>query len=228
MLHERPVEPDGWTDKLDRLDNLPGEPWTDKNAAWDKLYARLHEKPARKASPWWLAAAVFLLLVVSASLFITHNHKEAPPSVKINPSPAHTGSPAPAPRLPEKIVPATAGTMAGGRRPRPVAAMNKMVPIACKPAEPLNAGQVSVTAPVIKPDTPLLAVTTVPASPKKLRVVHINELESPAANDLQLARQPGNRSFRFLLNHTDDAGTVSYETSSAGYTPLKIKIRTQN
>jgi len=229
MLHERPVEPDGWKDKLDRLDNLPGEPWADKNAAWDKLYHRLHEKPKRKASAWWLAAAVFLLLVLMASLLVIH--KEDKTLVKNNSLPVHTVSPAPAPVQVEKAYPAVPAVIAGGRRPstqRANAKNKKPLPLNGRPADTLMAAPVTTMAPTVNADTQLLANAMVLPSPKKLRVVHINELEAPAGNDVQTARQPNNRSFHFLLTQTEDAKTVSYETTNAGFNPFKVKIRAQN
>jgi len=219
MLHERPVEPDGWKDKLDRLDNLPGEPWADKNAAWDKLYHRLHEKPKRKAGAWWLAAAVFLLLVLMASLLLTHKVEKT--WVKNNPLPVHTDIPAPvpAPVQGKKAYPVAPAVMAKNKKP---------LPLNVRPIDTPIVAPVATVAPPVKTDTQLLANAMVLPSPKKLRVVHINELEAPAGNDVQTARQPNNRTLHFSLTQTEDARMVSYETTNAGFNPFKVKIRAQN
>ncbi|HRI21554.1 MAG TPA: hypothetical protein PLA68_11405, partial [Panacibacter sp.] len=53
-----------WKNKLEDADSLPGETLPDKNAAWEKLHARIHEKPRRKGFVWyWLAAACLLAAI---------------------------------------------------------------------------------------------------------------------------------------------------------------------
>ncbi len=237
MLQERPVEPDGWKDKLDRLDELPGEPWAGKNAAWDKLYTRLHEKPRQKAGPWWLAAAVFLLLVAGACLLILHTHETKQPLVKNNSLPVHAGSPATPPAIApiEKTYPAAtisnSASDSDDRQPAPILLTvkhEKTLPFAGQPADTSNTQQISIALPVIRADTPVLASVMALPSPKKLRVIHINELEAPAGDNVQPARLPGSRSFRFLLSPIDDGRTMSYQATETGSSPLNMKIRTQN
>ena len=65
-----------WKIKLEELQSLPGETMPDKNAAWEKIHARLEGKrPAKKTVWYWLAAAsvVFLLMV---TIFISNKKSE--------------------------------------------------------------------------------------------------------------------------------------------------------
>ena len=69
MSNETPSERSDWRERLDQ----PGEAWTGREAAWDKLYDRLHQKEnisRRKRYPiYWVAAAAALLVI---SLGIVH------------------------------------------------------------------------------------------------------------------------------------------------------------
>jgi hypothetical protein len=114
---------------------------------------------------------------------------------------------------------------AGHPAPKQVTAKTKKTsPLIGQPADTLQ--QLSTTEPV-KPDTPLLVKAPVP---KKLRVIHINELEGPpdpAGVATVVPRRYVMPTFRFVLAHTETSGTVSYEKPSTN-TPLKIKISKQN
>lgn len=64
-----------WKNKLDDVECLQGEMLADKNATWEKLHARINEKPRRKGFVWyWVAAACFLLIVIIPA--ITLNKKQ--------------------------------------------------------------------------------------------------------------------------------------------------------
>src|SRR5450631_2335402 len=61
MSNERPDNEISWGNKLDDPDGVSPEPWAGKDAAWEKLYSRLHEKPRRRIPFWYWAAAACLL-----------------------------------------------------------------------------------------------------------------------------------------------------------------------
>ncbi|HMH23037.1 MAG TPA: hypothetical protein VK563_14735 [Puia sp.] len=64
MSNERPGDASHWINKLEGPDPSAAEPWAGKNAAWEKLYSRLHEKPRRRIPFWyWMAAASLLLIL---------------------------------------------------------------------------------------------------------------------------------------------------------------------
>ena len=72
MSNETPSERSDWREKLDQ----PGEAWTGREAAWETLYDRLHQKEnisRRKRYPiYWVAAAAALLVI---SLGIVHERQ---------------------------------------------------------------------------------------------------------------------------------------------------------
>ncbi len=64
-----------WKNKLEDVDSLLGETLPDKNNAWEKLHARLHENKRSKGFAWyWVAAACLLLAVIIPA--ITMNKKQ--------------------------------------------------------------------------------------------------------------------------------------------------------
>ncbi len=61
---------DYWKNKLEDVDSLSAETFTDKNAAWEKLHSRLRQKPSRVRTVWYWAAAACLLLVFILPIII--------------------------------------------------------------------------------------------------------------------------------------------------------------
>jgi hypothetical protein len=67
MSYEKPHDSFHWKHKLDELDHLPSEPLADKTAAWERLQERMHQKPRKRIaiSYWMVAACLFLAIGVS-------------------------------------------------------------------------------------------------------------------------------------------------------------------
>lgn len=55
--------------KLDQLDQIPGEPAFNTNAAWNKLSSRLENKPIHRKPVFFWAAAAIIILLCSIGLF---------------------------------------------------------------------------------------------------------------------------------------------------------------
>jgi hypothetical protein len=65
MSNEKQTDSLNWKNKLEDPDGLPEESIMDKNAAWEKLHNRLHEKPRLNKMAWyWVAAACLLLALI--------------------------------------------------------------------------------------------------------------------------------------------------------------------
>ena len=71
-----------WKQLLENADSLPAEVLKDKSAAWEKLYTRLHNKPARKLRTWYWAAAC--LLVASITMLVFIDNKNHHPSITVS------------------------------------------------------------------------------------------------------------------------------------------------
>jgi hypothetical protein len=59
-----------WKDKLEDTTAFAGNELLNTNAAWDKLYNRLHQ-PRRKKAVWYWAAAACLAMVIASVLFVS-------------------------------------------------------------------------------------------------------------------------------------------------------------
>ena len=74
MIDEKPNNNIDWKDKLDGLESLPGEKFN-KEASWEKLYARLQSKSKSKKMIWYWLAAACLFFGLFISIFLS-NKKE--------------------------------------------------------------------------------------------------------------------------------------------------------
>ncbi len=191
MLNESHNDTGYWKDKLKELDGVPGET-LNKAAAWGKLQERLREKSSGKKAAWyWVAAACLLLTFMITRL--------SPTNKKIS--------------LVKNNLPQKPKTLAGTQTPfsdsfivistqknteKKALVVNKVktkeqdiLPNKNAALEPsiANTGVTNNTIPTYSnantADTIVLAVLPIK---KKLRVVHINDLEKPLEEPNQFAQ----------------------------------------
>jgi len=167
---------DSWISELNALEALPGEAPFDKAVAWDRLHQRMNGKRAKKRVIWYWAAACLLLACMT--LFFLHpGHKtQFPSSASYVEHPykeqiredGTNGKDAPA------IVKAP-----GIPPPADIHGSKKPVPVRERKATIIPDVTV-IIPPVIRsdvhPDTMLAETTAVAVVPRKMRVVHINEV----------------------------------------------------
>lgn len=235
MLNEKHPDSSSWLNKLEVLDSLPGEERMDKQAAWEKLQVRMQEKPRRKKAVWyWAAACLMLVLLIQwmvagkkEATFV--NNKLALPQLKI--SGDTTLSQVQLKEFAaEKIftVPQKQSKINNSKKSRIVISTNIIV----KTKEPIvaaianNPMPIEVGGPVQTQDTPnTTAVKSLPAK-KKVRLVHINEIESPT-DQLTFSFQREERMFTSKLgnnNIINDNAPQQREYTGI----LKIKISSKN
>jgi hypothetical protein len=159
---------DSWIDKLDGLEALPGEAPFDKMAAWDSLRHRLNEKKGKKRTVWyWAAACLFFACIVVVLPKRVHK-VEAPPAV------SRIQIKDPNVKSEQVIVKRPVTTM-----PEDTPARKKQVPEKVKRFAIIS-DVAAILPPVIEAmpntDTIQAATATVAAAPRKMRVVHINEV----------------------------------------------------
>jgi hypothetical protein len=233
---------ESWKSKLDDLSGLPGEALIDKEAAWDNLHARLREKPARKKTGWYWAAAACLLLALAMTWMTGHRKQSSPAIATGHYQPAHPRIIAPVVALKENPVKDThpipvettqlvknnittspVNNMATARRP-------KHEPSA--PAQTVSLVETQTPAttlviPALLPDSPVIALAAA-APKKKLRVVSLSELNA-TAEESRKSSGNSNRHYFQLKLMTADAGanTVTQaDRNSPGI--FKIKLSPQN
>jgi hypothetical protein len=235
-----------WRRLLRHPEAIPGQELADKDAAWDKLFDRLGEKPRRRFFGYRIAAACILILLIPAARLFQHQpgSKDRPASARIRPvvvQPVPVRPAAAAANL-AQAQPATqpnashAGPQSGNK--------DRSAPARIKPAGSPGAAHSNSAQPglarqdQVRPDPaqpiivapPRLAATTPPPvlpppqKPKKQwKVVDINELDPgrPRPHVMADNRQPPLLRLGLGIPNTTD-------NSRDNDTRLKINLSTQN
>jgi hypothetical protein len=198
-----------WKQLLENANSLPAEVLKDKNAAWEKLYTRLHNKPARKHRTWYWAAACLIVASITTLVFI--DNKNHQPSITVssprNQAPAIKKQPLYAE---QKKIEAPLPSSSEKSRNLIITQKNK----AANETEPasnpdLIMDSTSAQAATATPSEAELhldssakeTIATIPPR-KKLRVVHINDLGQPAEESTADNKPSGKYGFQLrILNN---------------------------
>ncbi len=159
---------DSWIDKLDRLEGLPGEAPFDKMAAWDRLHLRLDEKRDKKRTIWyWAAACLFIGCMVVVLPKQGHKDNVSSPVSRVAIKDSNVQA--------EQVIVSNRVTSMPAdvpARKRTASSTEKRVAVTPDVA--------AIMPPVINviphTDTIQEETATVAAAPRKMRVVHINEV----------------------------------------------------
>ena len=234
MLNEKQTDSFYWKNKLEELDCLPGES-SNKDALWDKLHDRLREKPRSNKSVWYWAAAC--LLPVLLMLWMASNKKD-PAIVKID-NRLKQNKTVPASRLPfprkEAIVISPLVSVErnlsiknAGRKTRRISSdKNNHTKNEATVITGTNTIIETIPGAIVNtdpsPDT-AAAVASIVVTKKKLRVVHINELET-LPEQLTTTHTPEKSNFKFIFGNggkNSPAATALQEYT--GFAKLKIPL----
>ena len=199
MLHERRSESFHWKNKLDELDHLPSEEVVDKISSWERLHSRLSQKQKNKKVWYWTAAAC-LLMAIGISWFVT-NEKTAKQVTDKNLYPAQRSivKRPMAKNDDAKIDTQHIATIKREKQKPRVLFRNKEnevseVSTVAEKNDPPDLVQVKdslqevIVNTVKSADTIHSNLITATSSPKKLRVIHINDLEKSIEPGIQYAR----------------------------------------
>jgi hypothetical protein len=188
MSKEKPDEFLSWRGRLNRPEALPEQGVEDRELSWEKLAERLREKPGRRRTAYWIAAACLLLaLVPVAHLFHDRRtplalHSPVRPQARPEKVAAASAA-APASRAtpaPDKVLASRTGiqTVPGRTRYFHRAAAAVPPPLArLEDRRPSIAGP-SITEPVIQAaaDTVNRLIAQRPVPKKPVRIVSLNEI----------------------------------------------------
>lgn len=186
-----------WKNKLEDVSGFDSTDLPDTNAAWDKLYNRMHQPHRKKAAWYWAAAACFLIGIGSVLVFF-HQQIQRPGTAQAT---VKKQAPKPHNSVKEKEQPAIVLTPGkkemekaeikqAGKNDKPSpdgkAAKNNMpftvsdkVTLKQERLIPLPGNEMAREI-----QTPMITPTAAIAQPKpKLKVVHINELGSTAEDN---------------------------------------------
>ena len=215
MSRETPDELASWRRLLREPDALPGQGLADKDAAWDKLFERLNEKPRRRFFGYRIAAACVLISLIPASRLF-HDQPAGGTRVqaeKTRPAILPVATPAPAAANPKTKQAAPAAATTRSAPPVRPMARRGLTPAKSRLAAPPALAAVKATDPVtviatdpVPAEATPGASTRVPGAPapkKQWKVVDINELEPGTARPQMVARhQPGLLQLGLKINLT--------------------------
>jgi hypothetical protein len=209
MSNERTDEFLSWRGRLDNPDALPEQGLDNHEASWQRLAERLREKPRRRLTGYWVAAACLLLALIPTIRFF---HPRPPATALRAPARQHTlvqkvaAKPLPVtnPVTPPSVIPRTELPLLSSDVPSNVLSpgafpvVNHPRPPSPRPAPDLITGPTAlpaITAPDIKlasdshqlmailPTGLPLLVSAAPSrvlSQKQLKVVYYNEISNPS------------------------------------------------
>ena len=220
-----------WKNRLDELEAIPGEPLPDKKMAWEKLQARIEDKPKSKKKFWYWAAAAAILCMCMLPWMIT----EKKPDALVEQKPVQQTS----------LITATVAGSANIKQDKPE---TNSLSIKINTAKIIPAANVIQQSPVVEnkkelagkepvkqiepvitfvksiPDTIKTNITSI-IPKKKLPVIHINELGNN--NNQFTANSSDNNSFRRFIRPSNKDMSVEHATNSK-YNGDHIIIRNIN
>jgi hypothetical protein len=234
MPGKKQIDIDNWKATLDSPDNLRGEGALDKDAAWEKLYGRLHAAPARRIAWYWIAAVVLTLLAVSWLMTTPEKNNMVKAIV-----PLVQDTKSIVPSAPANFTEKTAVAIMPSTKKQPETGIG-IGPAADKSSYKkahsfYTAGVVSsaVQAIEIKPAAAISAPVTagsiktelVTGTKKKLRVIHINELETMSSSGseqpaLAAAQEKSNLKFRIKNNTSGNPSAPARQEDTGIRIPL--------
>lgn len=174
MLHPDKEHTPAWAERLDQLERLPGEWAFSKSAAWSKLETKLQattNKPSR--FPFLLLAAASVLTVIALGV-VLHVNRPAETGKRIAYEGLSLRTPLPTATPPVTVVP-TAAVIS-----RPMPSLRAKSTRAIKPsAHPMPLAIQTFISPHAVTADSNHSLSAHLIAPKKLTVVHINELANP-------------------------------------------------
>ncbi len=186
---------DSWIGKLDELESLPGETPFNKAAAWDRLHQRMDGKKTKKRVIWYWAAACLFLAAI-ALLFLEQERKAPPASYVEKPDKKKVrevvGDVRETPVIVKTPVVPVPGDSPARKKPLPVKDRNPII----------ISDVATILPPIIKAipqsDTMLAETTAVAAAPKRMRVVHINDVGGDVIGNAYV--YPEHKQFKISLS----------------------------
>ncbi len=246
MLDEKHHNQIDLKNRLEELSALPGETAMDKDLAWDKLYMRLHKKPKHRINGWyWTAAAcvlltIFLLRIIGLNkeknLVKNNSENTQIHSAMALQQPVKETNPMEA-EMPVAKNKRTIQTNIQSAHKNPNSLLTRNgnsrhqlndVPLSVRNSDQMPIQPPLQPNPVLVLNTAATAKAVPSISKKKLRVVHVNELDEPAEEDYTLVKNSGRHAFRIKWTEQHVPLNTSIETDHSGYAILKINLSSPN
>ncbi len=222
-----------WKNKLEDTDCLPGETLQDKTATWEKLHARLGEKPRRKRIVWYWAAAC-LLLAMLIPLMLVYKNQSNP--VINNLVKNEITKPQLKETLPVKkdavaVVQTTSPEKKSTIKNEPENRSNNTIADTANIVTVTTDNNQNTTNEIISSgpaeDSSVVMPVAITQPKKKLKVVHINELGDPFENFPDMARNANLQFFQIKIANQEVYTNPLFPLNKTYYT-AKPKISSSN
>jgi len=183
-----------WISRLNKLEELPGEMPLNKAASWERLQQRQEVKAPRKRSFWyWMAAAGVLLLCVVPFV------RKQQPDIVVVPSVVMEQPAPPQATLQTQdvevkqayVADKKQGVSQQKKKTDTMTATTLIVPVAV-------ADQPTIINPVSNTDTASGQQVAVAETPRKMRVVHINDVGGDPGGGTRVS--PEHKQFKIALS----------------------------
>lgn len=164
----------GWQERFLSWERSGGAAEPEKNLLWEKLQSRLHSRKRKKKLYWLHAAAAAIIIVIACCLLLWPRQTKTPSGESFAISPVKNNSSTPIVKQ-QEATPVT--------KDKPIINTRQVVQKKEQPAEKMeqyNDASVNIQMlPIQDPVPPASIPVAITAPPKKkLRVVHVNELNN--------------------------------------------------
>lgn len=229
MSKEKTDEFLSWRGRLDQPDALPEQGLGNHEASWQRLAERLREKPRRRVTGYWVAAACLLLVLIPA-IRLFHPRPPATAFRTQVPVTRHTSVGQQA--FVEKVA---ANPLPVERPVTPLARALNPPPTSHPSSRPASDSIIAptalpaITVPDIKPATDShQLIARLPAVKKQLKVVYYNELSNPSAPSPSTAARTSGF-LKFSLERFGSPTTAGDQEAQPNNDPaLTIKLIPKN
>jgi hypothetical protein len=221
-----------WKQILENVDGFTGAPLKDKNAAWEKLHARLHKKTVNNLLSWHWVAAACLVVATITTIFLLSNKKQEP---LITVSPAHRQ---PVTDTKKRLITEQKNAEPVSIKPRwknktDISYSQKNRSIKKDDLISNNAPSIdsinkapameTVTQSTLQVDSADRKITIIIPAKKKLRVVHINDLGQPAEESTADNKFIERHTFPLRINNHENYHSIPGNSANNGLILFKSR-----
>lgn len=216
-----------WRHRLEEAGNLSHALLQDKEAAWEKLQSRLDEKPRRKIIAWYWLAAACVLFAILIPVFMTSKHVNvALKPQQEQPTQENIIAQQETPTKPSitKVVNAPYQTTTLTNEKKNELWKNTVIDSAAATLVTVSNKEPVYNNRAVSPALIDSGTTvTVKTMPKKLKVVHINELGEPVEVPMDFARNADLHLFQLKLAQQEIYNGSSVATNEPSIISFTIK-----
>jgi hypothetical protein len=231
MESEESGKTDHWKNKLGELQGLRPKVFN-KEAAWNKLHVRMHEKRGKKKMAWYWAAAAILIFGLTIPLLVAHSNKSSVAGIeRISKSPKENIEPLL--KLEKNNISGNSqshlhlknNSTSKNKPTETNLAISKKLEAKIRINDTVSTQLTTeIISQILQPTTALSVIPKTLVQNKKLKVIYINELGDPVDENPATAKIADMHSFQLKLARLQVFESPGIAAKITGFTILKSKI----